>query len=75
MLIVGGQDERVPPIQVENLHKVLEKQGIKHEWLYQRTEGHGFYNQANLTDLFTRVIAFLDGNIGANSTLSKNDNR
>lgn len=65
MLIVGGQDERVPPIQGENLHKALEEHHIPHVWLYQRTEGHGFYDQANLTDLFTRVIAFLDQNIGA----------
>jgi len=65
MLIVGGADPRVPPIHGENLHYALEKAHIEHEWLYRRTEGHGFYDEANRTELLERVIAFLDANTGA----------
>ncbi|MDR1990797.1 MAG: S9 family peptidase, partial [Acidobacteriaceae bacterium] len=65
MLIVGGADTRVPPEQGEGLHNALNKANIAHEWLYQRTEGHGFYDEANRADLLTRVIAFLNANIGA----------
>lgn len=64
MLIVGGADKRVPPVQGENLHAALEKRHIKHEWLYQRTEGHGFYNSAHLTEMYQKVLAFLDSQIG-----------
>lgn len=64
MLIVGGQDKRVPPVQGENLHNAMLKRGIEHEWLYQRTEGHGFYDEANATDMFEKIIAFLGRNIG-----------
>jgi dipeptidyl aminopeptidase/acylaminoacyl peptidase len=64
MLIVGGADQRVPPVQGENLHNALDKAHVQHEWLYQRTEGHGFYDEKNITDLLTRVTAFLDRNIG-----------
>ena len=64
MLIVGGEDKRVPPVQGESLHSALEKAHVAHEWLYQRTEGHGFYDEANRTDLLTKVAAFLDANIG-----------
>ncbi|MEP7043241.1 MAG: S9 family peptidase [Dokdonella sp.] len=64
MLIVGGADTRVPPVHGENLHYALEKAHIEHEWLYQRTEGHGFYEQGNRTDLLTKLIAFLDRHIG-----------
>ena len=64
MLIVGGADKRVPAVQGESLRSALNKAHIEHEWLYQRTEGHGFYDEANRRDLFTKVIAFLDRNIG-----------
>jgi len=64
MLIVGGEDRRVPPVQGENLHNALDKAHIQHEWLYQRTEGHGFYDEKNIADLMNRVDAFLDRNIG-----------
>lgn len=65
MLIVGGADRRVPPVQGENLHAALLKRNIAHEWLYRRTEGHGFYDEANRTDLLQRVVAFLDAQIGS----------
>jgi dipeptidyl aminopeptidase/acylaminoacyl peptidase len=65
MLIVGGADPRVPPVQGENLHNALDKAHVQHEWLYQRTEGHGFYDERNIADLLTRVAAFLDHNIGS----------
>jgi dipeptidyl aminopeptidase/acylaminoacyl peptidase len=64
MIVVGGQDERVPPVHGERLHAALEERGVAHEWLYQRTEGHGFYGEAHVADLYTRIIAFLDRNIG-----------
>jgi dipeptidyl aminopeptidase/acylaminoacyl peptidase len=64
MLIVGGQDKRVPPVQGESLHNALARRGIDHEWLYQRAEGHGFYNEANVTDMFEKILAFLGRNIG-----------
>jgi dipeptidyl aminopeptidase/acylaminoacyl peptidase len=67
MLIVGGADTRVPPIYGENLHYALDKARIEHEWLYERTEGHGFYEEGHRAALLTRLIAFLDANIGAAS--------
>ncbi len=64
MLVVGGEDWRVPPIQGERLHAALDKAHVEHEWLYQRNEGHGFYDEKNREDLFMKVIAFLDRSIG-----------
>jgi dipeptidyl aminopeptidase/acylaminoacyl peptidase len=65
MVIVGGEDTRVPPIQGERLHEALDKAHVAHEWLYQRTEGHGFYDEGNRTDLLTKIAAFLDASIGS----------
>lgn len=64
MLIVGGEDVRVPPKQGQNLHFALQSRGIAHEWLYKAGEGHGFYDEANNVELFQRVTQFLDRNIG-----------
>ena len=65
MLIVGGEDKRVPPIQGEHLHDALNRAHIAHEWVYQRTEGHGFYDEDHRTDLYGKIVGFLDANIGA----------
>nr|WP_279237536.1 S9 family peptidase [Dyella sedimenti] len=64
MLVVGGQDQRVPPVQGESLHAALLKRGVAHEWLYKPDEGHGFYDERNAAELFERVTRFLDGQIG-----------
>jgi dipeptidyl aminopeptidase/acylaminoacyl peptidase len=70
MLIVGGEDKRVPPIHGERLHDALDKAHIAHEWVYQRTEGHGFYDEHNVTALLERIVQFLDTNIGAPAATS-----
>lgn len=64
MVIVGGQDQIVLPVHGESLHNALEKRGVKHEWLYQRTEAHGFYDEKNLEDMYAKMLAFLDASIG-----------
>jgi dipeptidyl aminopeptidase/acylaminoacyl peptidase len=64
MLIVGGADTRVPPIHGDNLHTALLQRKIEHEWLYERTEGHGFYDEGHMTELYQKVLAFLAAQIG-----------
>ncbi|HEY2623595.1 MAG TPA: S9 family peptidase [Dyella sp.] len=65
MLIVGGQDQTVPPIHANRLRSALDKRGIGYEWLYKPNEGHGFYDEKNTAELYQRVTQFLDRNIGA----------
>lgn len=67
MLVVGGADTRVPAIQGESMHDALTKRGIDQEWVFERTEGHGFFDEKHVADLYTKMLAFLDRNIG-NST-------
>ncbi|HSN01371.1 MAG TPA: S9 family peptidase [Rudaea sp.] len=64
MLVVGGADRRVPPVQGENLRAGLAKRHTPVDWLYERTEGHGFYDEGNRAELLQRVVAFLDAQIG-----------
>ncbi len=67
MLVIGGQDTTVPPIQGQSLHSALQSRGIAHEWIDKPNEGHGFYDEGNATELFERINQFLDRNIGQGS--------
>jgi dipeptidyl aminopeptidase/acylaminoacyl peptidase len=67
MLIVGGEDKRVPPIQGEHMHDALDRAHIAHEWIYERTEGHGFYDEGHRAEMLGKIAAFLDANIGPNA--------
>jgi dipeptidyl aminopeptidase/acylaminoacyl peptidase len=68
MLVVGGQDERVPSIQGISLHKALLKRKIPHVWLEKTGEMHGFYDEANITELYTKMLEFIGSNIGPGVT-------
>ncbi|OOG49069.1 alpha/beta fold hydrolase [Rhodanobacter sp. C01] len=68
MLVVGGKDERVPPVQGENLHSALLKRNIQHEWLYKPNEMHGFYDETNNTELYTKMLEFIGSSIGPGVT-------
>lgn len=67
MLIVGGIDERVPEEQAKRLRDEMRDHHMEPEWLYDATEGHGFYREDHIAELFQKLIAFLDRNIGAGS--------
>jgi len=55
-------------VQGERLHDALTVRKVDHEWLYQRTEGHGFYAEPHLVEMYERVIALLDEQIGDKPT-------
>lgn len=65
MLVVGGQDTRVPPDQGRAMRAALQKAGNEPEWLYEPGEGHGFYGEDHRASLFQKVVGFLDRNIGS----------
>ncbi len=65
MLIAGGADDRVPDSHARAMQAELKAHGNDPEWLYDRTEGHGFYSEEHVAQLFERVLAFLDRNIGS----------
>ncbi len=71
MLIVGGRDTRVPEVQGKNLHMALLERRVPHEWLYQPDEWHGFYDEGHIADLFEKVDAFLQANIGSGASGSE----
>ncbi|HEX7348174.1 MAG TPA: alpha/beta fold hydrolase [Rhodanobacteraceae bacterium] len=70
MLIVGGRDTRVPPVQAQDLQAALAKRGVKPVVLYKADEWHGFYNEKNIAELFQDVDQFLKANIGAGTLVA-----
>jgi dipeptidyl aminopeptidase/acylaminoacyl peptidase len=68
MLVVGGEDRRVPPVQGLSLHQALAKRNIAHEWLYKPNEMHGFYDEANRAELYAKLVQFVDSSIGPGVT-------
>jgi dipeptidyl aminopeptidase/acylaminoacyl peptidase len=70
MLIAGGADQRVPAVQGENLHNALTQRKVEHEWLYERSEGHGFYTEQHLVAMYDKMLAFLNRQIGAQAATS-----
>mgnify|MGYP007009051564 CR=1 FL=1 len=54
--------EREPIDRVQP--NALPKSYFQGEWLYQRTEGHGFYAEPHLVEMYEQVIALLDEQIG-----------
>jgi dipeptidyl aminopeptidase/acylaminoacyl peptidase len=68
MLVVGDKDKRVPPVQGSNLHEALLKRNIAHEWLEKPGEMHGFYDEANVAELYAKLLQFIGSNIGPGVT-------
>jgi dipeptidyl aminopeptidase/acylaminoacyl peptidase len=65
LLVAGGQDERAPIEQSEEMEKALRAAGTPVDTLFIRTEGHGFFVEEHKQQFYNRLLAFLDKNIGA----------
>ena len=68
MLVVGGEDKRVPPIQGSSLHDALLNRHIPHVWIDKPDEMHGFYDEKNLADLYAQIVQFVGSSIGPGAT-------
>ena len=64
LLVHGGKDKTAPPKHAELMRAALIKAGRPPEWLFAPTEGHGFYDTANITHFYETLEAFLGKHIG-----------
>jgi dipeptidyl aminopeptidase/acylaminoacyl peptidase len=64
LLIHGEADERAPFAQAKAMRAALEAAHKPYEWLTKPKEGHGFYKEENLVDMYNHVQDFLEKNIG-----------
>lgn len=64
-LAAGARDERTPPEQTELMNKALIAAGNPPEgMIIQSGEMHGFYDEKNNLNLYTKMIAFFNAHIG-----------
>ena len=64
LLIHGEADERAPFAQAKAMRAALEAAHKPYEWLVKPKEGHGFYKEENLVDMYNHLQEFLEKNIG-----------
>jgi dipeptidyl aminopeptidase/acylaminoacyl peptidase len=64
MLVAGKEDDTAPPKHTELMRDALIALHKPVEWKIYDAEGHGFYLMKNQVDFYTRLLAFLDKNIG-----------
>jgi dipeptidyl aminopeptidase/acylaminoacyl peptidase len=62
LLAHGEADRRTPPENYGALAANLAHAGISFESILKKGEGHGFQNEANVFELYTRMLDFLDRN-------------
>lgn len=63
-LAAGGEDVRAPQAQTEAMERALRTAGVPVETMYVKTEGHGFFTIEHRREFYTKLLAFLDRNIG-----------
>lgn len=63
-LAAGGKDERAPVTHTERMERALKVAGVPVESLYFPNEGHGFYTEAHRREYYTRLLAFLNKQLG-----------
>ena len=68
LLLAGSEDKRVTPRQTELMRDALLRAGKPVEVKIYSGEGHGFHTEEDRIDVDTRVLAFLDHNIGSAAT-------
>ncbi len=68
MLVAGREDDRAPPKHTEMMRDALLRAGKQVDTKIYDHEGHGFFIAANRLDFYTRMLAFLDRNIGDRSS-------
>lgn len=62
LLVHGGDDERTPVNQFRAMQAALRKADKPFEFILKDKEEHGFYNEANVAEFYSKLVEFLDKN-------------
>jgi dipeptidyl aminopeptidase/acylaminoacyl peptidase len=65
LLIHGGKDQRVPAAHAKAMQKALIAAGNPPQWIYEESEGHGFFDPQKRLNAYQNIIDFLEKNIGS----------
>ena len=56
----GAKDPRVNQAESDQIVQALEEKGVPVEYILKENEGHGFYNEENKFEFYTKMEAFLE---------------
>jgi dipeptidyl aminopeptidase/acylaminoacyl peptidase len=59
----GGADRRAPKEHAERLKDAFDDAGVRYEWFYVRSAGHGFALPENREKLYTGLFEFFSANL------------
>jgi dipeptidyl aminopeptidase/acylaminoacyl peptidase len=68
----GGKDVRVVPDNAKELIAAMDAAGKKYELLFDPYEIHGFGKPEDKFELYTRIVKFIDANIGEGAAGASN---
>jgi dipeptidyl aminopeptidase/acylaminoacyl peptidase len=68
LLAHGTMDARVPVKYAREMRKALERAGEPVEYITYTYEGHGLASPRHWRDFYTRMLKFLDSNLGTGQT-------
>jgi dipeptidyl aminopeptidase/acylaminoacyl peptidase len=60
LLVHGGADQRTPEDQFKAMQAALTKANKPVETIFKKDEEHGFYNEANVAEFYSKLVEFLD---------------
>ncbi|HEV2977480.1 MAG TPA: prolyl oligopeptidase family serine peptidase [Casimicrobiaceae bacterium] len=66
LMAYGAADRRVPLDHGEKMRSALRAEGTPVEWVVYDNEAHGFVNERNRYDFYSRVATFLAQHLGTN---------
>ncbi len=64
LIIQGRKDQRVPQDQAKRMIAALEKAGRKPESLFLSRVGHSYGQERDRTEIYTKIVGFLEKNLG-----------
>jgi dipeptidyl aminopeptidase/acylaminoacyl peptidase len=64
LLLHGADDFRAPLEHAKRMREALVEAGNPPEWIVEGGEDHGFSNPENRVSAYTRILEFIDRNIG-----------
>lgn len=64
-LIHGKEDWRADFKQAKRMKTALEENNKKFEWMELRREGHGVHDEETRTEVYERIIEFIDKHLKA----------
>ncbi|GLQ96793.1 alpha/beta hydrolase family protein [Dyella mobilis] len=70
LLIHGGEDQRAPVQNFEELAKALKQNGKHVQTLLEPNEGHGFFLPEHRQEAYAKIVDFLDSHIGTDGPAS-----